>query len=137
MIGRLLSLSLRKQLESVDVSRPNYREVPPIQSRNCRDFQPLGSSHNRSIDCTEWQIAMSRHQFGDPQPVSRPHWLSNEGAGGEIAQKAHFGLSSESNFEQIGNLRHDKLRNNEWARMRLQYIKTARVVSVILIDVGI
>jgi len=81
-----------QKFESRHVLGPNDREVAPIQRRDRMESESLGECHYRGIDCPERKVVISRHQLGDPDPISTLHGLDDEVSGGEVAKKSHFRL---------------------------------------------
>lgn len=52
------SLVTRDDGERGSVPRPYYAEVPPIESCNCGNREPLSNRHNGGVSATERKIAV-------------------------------------------------------------------------------
>ena len=84
--------ALREKSERIDVDGPYDPEVASVDGRDLGDTQPFGGAHDGSIDCAQWQVAVTSDQFSDPQPVRGRHRLDGECATSEVAQETDFGF---------------------------------------------
>ena len=55
------------------------------------------------------------NQFRDAHPVRGHDGFREEIPGREVTEKPHFCMPAETFFEKVGNLGHDKLRNDQRA----------------------
>ena len=74
-------------------------------------------------------------QFRDAHPVSRENRFREKVSGCQISEEADLRSPAEPRLEEIGNLRHDQLRHDEWTFVRLQQRQAGLVIPVVLVDV--
>jgi hypothetical protein len=127
----------RKQSERLDVVGTDDREVPPVDGRDLGHAQALGRGDDRRIDGAQRQIAVSRDQLGDPQPVRGGDRFDGECARRQVTQKADFRLCSEASRKQIDDPGDDERRDDKRAGVSFEQLERGVVVSVIGVDVGI
>jgi hypothetical protein len=83
------------------------------------------------------QVAVTRDELGDAQPVCGWHRPDGEGAAGEIAQEPDFWFGPEASREQIDDLGDDQGRDDEWAGVCLEKFECTSVMGVVGVDVGV
>lgn len=119
------------------MTRPHDGEVPAVKGRDLIRIQAFCGRHDRGIDGSEWEIAITRDELCDAQPVSGRNRLDAERASGEIAKEADLGLRTKSCTEQVSDLGHHKHGDEERTGMVLEKVQRRDVIAVIGVDVGI
>lgn len=117
--------------------RSDYGEVPAVQCGDDASVDSLGQCDHRSIDRSERQVTIARHELGDPDPIVRFHWHHQEVSSREIAEESDLGGPAEAILQEISDLCDDKLRDEEGAGVSLEKRQARFVIAIILVDVGI
>lgn len=117
--------------------RSDNREVTPIERRDRPDTEPFGESDYGSVDCTQWQIVISRDELRDPLPIGDENRLREKVAGREISQESHFRFPSEAFLDEVRDFGDDELWNDQRPGMRFEKLQTHFMVGVFFIDVGV
>lgn len=68
--------------------------------------------HGR-IDSSEWQVQVLLGELGHASPLRLEHWLDNDLASCDRAQERQLRLGPDAVGQQIGDLGHDQLRNDQ------------------------
>ena len=77
------------------------------------------------------------HEFGDPQPVARSHWLDVKIARGDVAYEAHLCAGAEPCADQVRDLGDYEGWHDQRTRMGSQQFQAGCVVPVAGINVCI
>jgi hypothetical protein len=117
--------------------RAHDGEVAPIDSRDLGDAEALGRGDNRGIHRAQGEVAIARHQFGDPQPIRGRDRLHGERAAGEVAEEADLGLGAQASGEKVDDFGDDQGGDDEWARVGFEQFECGGVVGVVGVDVGV
>jgi len=127
----------REEREGWDVSRANDREVMAVDSRDLGDAQALGRGDDRRIDRAQWQVAVARDEFGDPEPIHDRHGFDVECSTRDVAEEADLGFCTEASRKEVDDLGDDQRGDDEWAGMSLEEVEGNLVVGVVGVDVGV
>ncbi len=112
-------------------------EVPAVESRDGRCLKTLRGSHDGGVHCAERQVPVPGDELGDTEPVTGLHRVTDEGACGEIAQKANLWVDPQPGLHQVGHFRDHQDRDDQGPRMGAQELEACRVVPVVPVDVGV
>ena len=117
--------------------RSNNGEVTPVDRGDVAHAETLCCGHDRRVDRAEGQVTVARDQFCDAQPVCDRYRLHDEGAAGEVAQKADLWIGPESGGEQVDDFGDDERGNDERAGVSFEQLERGGVVGVVGVDVGV
>lgn len=73
--------------------------MSPVERGDVGDAEPFCSGDDRSICGAEGKVSILSHKFCDPQPVAGMDVFSEEVAGGEITEKANFGIGAQTSAD--------------------------------------
>jgi hypothetical protein len=119
------------------VVRAYDAEVAAIEGRNLGDAVPFGRRNHRRIYGSKRQVVVAGHELRHPEEVRRVYRLEREVACRQVTEETHLRLPAKASGKQVGNLGDDQARDDQRARMRLEKLKTYRMVGIVGIDVGV
>jgi hypothetical protein len=108
-----------------------------VERRDLNDSVPLSGSNNGRIDATERQVVVLGNQLRNPDQIGSMDRLDCDAAGGEVSEEPDFRLPAQSCGEQVYDLSNDKTRDQQGAGIRLEKFQTARMMSIVGVDVGV
>ncbi len=82
--------------------------MAPIQRNDRADPQSLSSRDNRSVDGSEWQVAVPMDQFGNPDPILVCDLDRDEVPLGEITQEPNLPRRAKPFFREVRHLCNDE-----------------------------
>jgi len=132
---RVLTRS-RQQIEASDRASHD-REMAAIDRRQLSYVEAFGGGDHGSVDRAEREVAVDRHQFGDPQPVTGGDRLGDEVAGRQVTDEPDFGIDADSRREQVHDLSDHELGDQKWSGMRFEEREAFDMVGIIDVDVGV
>lgn len=109
----LVAGRLGKQGEGLDVAWPHNREVSTVECRDRLLVESFGCGDDRSIDRSQWQIAVLVHKLGDSEPVGCGDGFDSDIATREVAEEPDLSVGTKSRRDQVDNLGDNESRNNE------------------------
>lgn len=111
--------------------------MPSIQRSDRADPQSFGYCDDGSVHRAEGEVAITRGQLRDAQPVTREDRLWSQRASSKITQKADLRLDTESRRDQIGNFGDHEDRDEQRPGMLLEKLEARCVVAVVRVDVRV
>ena len=94
--------------------------MPSVECCDSGGAQALGGRDDGRVDRAQRKVAVGRDKFGDSKPVGRFDLLRNEFARGQVTEKAHLCLHSDSRAQEVRDLRDDKYRDQDRPRVGLE-----------------
>lgn len=94
--------------------------MPPVQGGDFRGAQPLRGGDHRSVNGSQWQIAVLGDEFGDALGVCGVQRLDDEFSLSQVTQEPDLGLPAEPGCDQVGDLRDDEGGDDERPGVGLQ-----------------
>ena len=126
-----------REFEGIHMARPHHREVPPIESRDFGQPKTLGGSHHRAIHGAEWQVPISGHQLGDPQPVPGRDRLDEEVSRCQVPQKLDLGLGTQPGADVVHDFCDHERRHDQCSRVIPEQVEAGSMVPIICVDIGV
>jgi hypothetical protein len=99
--------------------------------------EALGGGDDRGVDRAERQVAVARHQLGDPDGVGGVERLEDQVATREVAEEPDLGLPAEASAKEVRDLRYDERRHDERPGVRFEQLEGRCVMGVVGVDVGV
>jgi hypothetical protein len=94
-----------------------------VEGGDVGDANSFGGGDHGRIHGAQREIVVAGDEFGDPEQVSCVDGLEGEVPGGKVAKESDLGLPAEAPGEQVGDLRDDEARDEQWAGMGLEQLK--------------
>src|SRR5690348_1036070 len=104
----MCEVSLREKPERWHVTRPDQREMFPVDCQHVHDVQSLRRSHHACVDKPEWRVAVDAHELSRALDVFGGESLEHELTVADRTRERYFGVRTDAPAEEICDLgQHD------------------------------
>lgn len=129
--GAPIGIASRKKIERVKVGRLDHSEVSPIECGDHASANSLARGDDRSVDRTKGKVSVGCDQLRNSKPIGWGNVFGHQLARRQIAEEAHLGVRADSSPQQVGDLRDDQDRHQDWPRVVLKKSPAPAVLGII------